>query len=530
MDFEYRSGMYHSIGRRKFRLTYLVAILLFGVFYLLLSGCDWSIDNLPFIEKPGQAYYVSPEGDDTNLGTQELPWQSIQMALSKSLPGDTIFLRKGEYESPYGGWVFANSGTSEHPITLTNFPGEQAVIKITQEHINYSPFRCWSSPEWQTVKADYIRLIGTDVSPTILANGVSSEKGLVIQGPDTLPTRASGIRVLGCDNWEVAGIDFVDVGYAIFTYKIIDQPGQEHNPTGWFVHDNRVFGFWAESGMQFNGDENQILGNQIFKIHENITTYGCQGLNLLGHNNLVKGNIFSREGSQAECSGVLLEWDLSDFNIIERNILIDDAYGIVIAGGDNNVVRNNLIYRIYPDDMNTIGILIASYDDRIGWPCNEPVGLIPPEEPDHPDFLSYYNPRNCSSFGNTILNNTISNYGISIKLQAVIAEDTSIRNNALAGWLRGSICQDLAPNGRCNQISSINLIADHNFVGIEGQSEEDFGFADSASYDFHPAPASPLIDSGYPEEELVVEDLDGIARPQGSGHDIGSYEYQPPSP
>ncbi len=42
-------------------------------------------------------YYVSPNGDDSNQGTIDKPFQSIQHALGLAQPGDTCFLMEGNY-------------------------------------------------------------------------------------------------------------------------------------------------------------------------------------------------------------------------------------------------------------------------------------------------------------------------------------------------------------------------------------------------------------------------------------------------
>jgi ABC-type transport system substrate-binding protein len=46
----------------------------------------------------GTAYYVSAaEGDDSNPGTQDAPWQSLaKRSTTVFEPGDTIYLKRGE--------------------------------------------------------------------------------------------------------------------------------------------------------------------------------------------------------------------------------------------------------------------------------------------------------------------------------------------------------------------------------------------------------------------------------------------------
>ena len=238
---------------------------------------------------PTNAYYVSISGNDINPGTLSKPWKTIKKAMNTLRAGDTLVIRGGQYNGVTAGWYFKNSGKGTQPITITNFPGEQVVFKMTTvtNSGNYI-FKCTPTSS-VTPKADYIRIIGSDVSPRQLSNGVISKKGIVMQG--LVGEQAAAIMSIDCDYWEVAGVDFVDVAYGIFTRKINNGKNSADN---WNVHDNRVYGYYRESGMQFNGNSNRIENNEIYKVSNRLdTTYGCQLLNLLGNRNVVRGNILS---------------------------------------------------------------------------------------------------------------------------------------------------------------------------------------------------------------------------------------------
>ena len=399
-------------------------MFIIAIFSSILSSCSSSSiavpptvlsSDPPITPPPVQthenSFYVdSSIGSDLSTGTFTSPWQTIQKAVKTAQAGDTIYIRGGNYTTIFGGWSFQNSGTRTRPITLTNYPGEQVVIEITQPSHDYRAFGCWYAPpdppDWQTTKADFIRIIGSDVAPHVLSNGTTSHKGIVIQG---VPGITAGIEVGGdCDNWEVAGIDFVDVGYAIFTKKRVFRTTEDNSPNYWYVHNNRVYGFYRESGMQFNGNYNRIENNEIYKVdNQSLTPYGCQLLNINGNNNIISRNTLSRSDSTIQCLGILLEWDLADKNIIEQNTISNIAGNgsLVIAGGDNNVIRQNTIYAASSD-------WFYIYPDRIGftgWPCNEEtndVSDIPANNPAAPDYQYYY-PHNCSSVGNQIYGNTV---------------------------------------------------------------------------------------------------------------------------
>lgn len=474
-------------------------------------------------------YYVDLRGSDSNPGSLSQPWQTIEKAVKTVTAGDTLYVRRGEYKGIDGAWSFIHSGTATQPITITNYPREQVVFKVDVATENdRSIFGCTinphNPPSWQTPKADYIRIIGTDVTSHTLSNGVESKKGIVMQGVPG--EQSAAINVSDCDHWEVAGIDFIEMASAIFTHKNNWQGMEEHSTDHWYVHNNRVYNYYRESGMQFNGDENLIENNEIFKVSDELySPYGCNLLNILGDHNIVRGNVLSRWGSTADCGGVSFEWDLADENLVERNLIADTTLAISFDGGDNNIIRNNVMYGPVVPYTHRGGIEIHSYEDtKTDWPCNESTGsaqaILPANDPSHPDYQYYYNPRNCHSYGNQIYNNTIHGFAEGIRILTLGGENTIIRNNTLSGWIRADFCYYQSYSGTCKPLPP-EVTADHNLT------EEPIGYVAVYSHDFRPQPDSPMIDAGYALGSLNSDDFTGNPRPQGKGYDIGAYEYIP---
>jgi len=345
-------------------------------------------------------YYVSVNGNDANTGTQDSPWKTIEKAVTTLKAGETVYIRGGTYVGIGGGWNFANSGTASAPITVSNYPGEAVILQEPFDDNGNSSFRCWYTNGMPlTVKKDYIRIIGTDVAPRTLSNGVTSNKGIVIQGTSGTTNMAAGVEVSGCDNWEVAGIGFSSLGYAIFAKNSAYRSTGDYSPDNWYVHDNIIYSYYSESGMQFNGSYNRIENNVFHKGTEVINqNYGCQLLNLLGHNNTVRGNEFSRQ-SNANCLGILLEWDISDENLVEGNTMTDVPAAVVVAGGDNNMIQNNFftaqtkVYNCNPSPCTSSN-----------WPWDDSETIIPAQDPAAREY-SYYYPRVKDSHGNVFLNN-----------------------------------------------------------------------------------------------------------------------------
>ena len=172
-------------------------------------------------------------------------------------------------------------------------------------------------------------------------------------------------------------------------------------------------------------------------------------------------------------------------NVIRNNRIYDNAAvgargpGIHLGGGANNQAYNNVIYG------NNGGIQVA-YGGTI-------------------DTLIYNN----TIFDNNAGTNNAA--GISIDATYSTATDTIIKNNIIYSHNRGVIVETGSPTGT---VTSNNLTTDPLFVN-------------SAQLDFHLGESSTAIDAG----ELVIgapddfDDFDGNLRYQGSGYDIGAYEF-----
>jgi hypothetical protein len=70
-------------------------------------------------------FYVATNGNDTQPGTQEQPLATIQAAVNKLQPGDTLQIRGGVYREMI---TFPRSGLPGKPITLRPYRGEKVVV------------------------------------------------------------------------------------------------------------------------------------------------------------------------------------------------------------------------------------------------------------------------------------------------------------------------------------------------------------------------------------------------------------------
>ncbi len=74
-------------------------------------------------------YYVALDGDDSNPGTIDLPFGTVQHAADLMTAGDTCYLREGTYHQEI---VAAGlNGTAEAPIVFAAYPGEKVTFDGT---------------------------------------------------------------------------------------------------------------------------------------------------------------------------------------------------------------------------------------------------------------------------------------------------------------------------------------------------------------------------------------------------------------
>ncbi len=103
--------------------------------FFTIDGSTWPastnevrVDNVSF---SGPAYYVSPQGSDTNDGrTEKTAFATPQRAVEAAAPGDIILLRAGTYDGGDQATVsFVSAGTPAAWISLKNYPGERPTLR-----------------------------------------------------------------------------------------------------------------------------------------------------------------------------------------------------------------------------------------------------------------------------------------------------------------------------------------------------------------------------------------------------------------
>lgn len=154
----------------------------FGIVSRLLAGCLFLA-----VGRAGAAvYYVAISGSDSDPGTLEKPFASVQHGHDVAVPGDTVFIRGGVYKIKKGpiagaGIHLTKSGTSEAKrICFWAYPGEKPALDFSETQLEPSATAAgiWiEGGNWLHLKGLEIRNVpmpGKRSNPGIWANPTSN--------------------------------------------------------------------------------------------------------------------------------------------------------------------------------------------------------------------------------------------------------------------------------------------------------------------------------------------------------------------
>lgn len=279
-----------------------------SVFLLLLGLITLGIP-ITSAQATGVSYYVAPTGSDSNPGTLGKPFKTVEKGLRTVRAGDTLLLRGGIYSERIRSVNMA-PGSISAPITVRAYADERPVIRglLWLRNTSY-----WDisglTVEWSTASSKSEHMVkltggtGWNFSGNTLT-GARSYAALLVTG--------------GASDWKVTGNRITDT-------KSANNVNQDHliyvNGTGFGVVERNVL---LDSP---NGRAVKIMDTP-------------NGL-------LVRYNTMERNTgpSNVQLSGVVRNV------VIERNVMTyskDKRAAVTVHGytGTNNVVRNNVVWRV----------------------------------------------------------------------------------------------------------------------------------------------------------------------------------------
>ena len=152
------------------------------------SGKVDSMDQAIFEQSSSRsrnAYYVAPDGRDSNPGTEQLPWRTIQKAADTLTAGRTVYIKEGTYNERI--WV-QNSGIPGSFITFTTYPGH--TVTIDGAGIQFDWYGLFNVVDKSYIKVSGLRVINSSFFGIYVGE---SSNNIIIEKNYTYNTGSSGI-------------------------------------------------------------------------------------------------------------------------------------------------------------------------------------------------------------------------------------------------------------------------------------------------------------------------------------------------
>ncbi len=296
------------------------------------------------------------------------------------------------------------------------------------------------------------------------------------------------------------------------------------------------------------------------KIDGFTITGGSPGLDLSGSTLTISNNVISGNTGDLAGGGIhSLSGNVHIVNNVIRENTATYGGGIVIEGADSsriesNTIENNVVTQggggidVYLNARPTISHnIIRNNSARMGGGIMSESGSLPrvtetviqgnsadPTGGGKGGAIACFSAsvvlENC-----LITGNNSSDYAISgINSAATRIVNCTIADNSSAGIGRFNTAWSFSVEVKNSILRNAGAEIDSGTVATISYSDVEGGYTGAGNIDADPrfvdppadyrlAPASPCIDAGA-ADTTVVSDLDGVARPVGSGWDMGAYE------
>jgi len=319
------------------------------------------------------SFYVSIQGSDSNPGTKERPFLTLQHAASEAKPGDRVNVRGGKYCQRLR---VTSSGNATHGyITFQSQPGETAVLDgsclipqigdspmIALHNVSYIMIKGFEIRNYKTADRRRvpigIRVSGHGFHIEIVDNNVHNiEQSYPGREGPGHGANGFGIAVYGTDG-HVPISDLIIDGNEVHNLQtgsseslVLNGNVTHFRVTRNRVHDNNNI------GIDIIGFERTAPDPKVDRARDGIVAENTV-YNITSKGNPAYGNDVSSDGIYVD-GGTRV--------VIERNVVHNVDFGIELAsehfGRDTShiIARNNLIY-----SCHTAGISIGGYDQKRG--------------------------------------------------------------------------------------------------------------------------------------------------------------------
>ncbi|MCQ3935994.1 MAG: hypothetical protein DPW18_02985 [Chloroflexi bacterium] len=426
------------------------------------------------IELPNGVYYVSPDGDDANTGTQSKPWRTIQKAADSVVGGGTVFVKEGNYAERV---AVIHSGTADLPL---QFEAEGRVVI-----------------QGFTIAADYVSIRGFEITDTPDHGrdgwGIWARSSYcVLENNYVHDATRGGILLFVLPGEETQVHDCVVKNNRLYrnAFAGIEVRGRSH-----LIEGNEVWGTiqihpkwsnppnWADAdGIRFHGSGHIFRRNYIHDIHYGIPENPRPHIDCF--------QTFTDGSFHEAASNVVFEQNLCEN--MQAQSPLEAGKAFMIRDAANLIIRNNILrsYRVLQAiDSDNLQIINNTFTNRLDLSVRNSPAII-----------------TLTNTPNSLIKNNIF---FDPLLHVIYFADNLSRTGVDIGNNNVFRSDGRAAPGKPYPNDLWNV---------------DPMFLDSERGDFHLKPGSPLIDTGA-SLAIVPTDYDDDPRPQGSGYDIGSDEW-----
>lgn len=302
-------------------------------------------------------FYVAPGGSNSNPGTEDRPWQTIQKAADSLLPGQTVLVRQGTYKrSNYYTIVqIYKSGTANAWITYKNYPGETPTLQTTKgKNYNCFEIKATSSTPAGTAPS-YIAIDGFEMAGH--ANEVTkAEADLSFRRFKDYYFDAAGKPQLPA-NRPVDAIKFEAADVASSGFSVDGRDSSRPAPRHIIIRNNDIHDHPLGGGSGLGVDYMTIEYNRISNVGR-YSAYGGSGISFLGPRNydnnttdyklIIRGNIVSDAINDYACDCFDFKAPTDGNGIILDTMDNGDFKGAMdaVVGGykGRSLVTNNIVF------------------------------------------------------------------------------------------------------------------------------------------------------------------------------------------
>lgn len=369
-------------------------------------------------------YHVATTGNDSNIGTQSLPWRTINKANQMLTPGDTVIVHQGTYQEAINP---VRDGTESLPITYAAAQGETALIRGVSATSPACVTLGWVSEITGSAAAHTIQFGSvTDPRSYITIDGFSISSSFARNTEFTYPEQ-------NYNKWAHVQIDnHNSVGNVIRNCKIfhsgysgLDNYIANYRQEGilcagrnTLIEDTEIVGFWL--GILIEGEVPRTCTVRRCNIHDcgasaidigAPSTTGIQGT-LIEDN--ILGPTWNEDGVQFEPNYSHPGEVYNNGTILRGNIFVRCAENCIdLKGAGYVVIENNIAYACPGQDDGGI-----KQDWYLG-------GI---QVRDTTGTLSYHN-WNGSSYDLTLINNRSGGKGFIALGAGEWCSNIIVRNN-----------------------------------------------------------------------------------------------------